>query len=80
MVEMLRVVGFAYTPQVLGIIPCLGPFVGLLWSLVAGFVAVRHCLDLDDISACLTIFVGFLLFLVGFAPLGVFMGGLFWFL
>jgi len=78
--EMLRVIGFAFAPQALGIIPCLGPFVGLLWSLIAGFVAVRHCLELDDTSACLTIFVGFLLYLAGFAPLGMFMGGFFWFL
>ncbi|HEX6385775.1 MAG TPA: YIP1 family protein, partial [Anaerolineae bacterium] len=32
--EMLRVIGFAYAPQVLGIIPCIGTIIGFIWSLV----------------------------------------------
>ncbi|HIC94561.1 MAG TPA: hypothetical protein EYP09_09985, partial [Anaerolineae bacterium] len=48
--EMLRTIGFAYTPNVLGIasfIPCVGWLVALagsIWALVAGVVAVRQAL------------------------------------
>jgi hypothetical protein len=77
--EMLRVIGFAYAPQMLGIIPCFGGPVGWAWSLIAGFIAVRQGLDLDDTNACLTIIVGFFIYLIGFAILGRFVGGFFWF-
>jgi hypothetical protein len=69
--EMLRVVGFAYAPQVLSIIPCFGWVVGSVWSLVAGFVAVRQGLDLDNTNACLTVFVGFFAYAAGFFILGI---------
>jgi hypothetical protein len=69
--EMLRVIGFAYAPQVLGIIPCLGWIVGWVWSLLAGFIAVRQGLDLDNTNACLTIFIGFILYVIGYAILGM---------
>lgn len=61
--EMLRVIGFAYAPQMLGIIPCLGWFVGAIWSLVAGFVAVRQGLDLDNGKTLVTILVGFVAYI-----------------
>src|SRR5690606_11855663 len=48
--EMLRVIGFAYAPQILGIIPCIGAIIGFIWTLIAGFIAVRQGLDLDKIS------------------------------
>ena len=57
--EMLRVIGFAYAPQMLGIIPCIGGLIGAVWTLIAGFVAVRQGLDLDNTKAFLTILVGF---------------------
>jgi hypothetical protein len=63
--EMLRVIGFAYAPQILGIIPCCGWFVGLIWSLAAGFIAVRQGLDLDNTNAFLTVVVGFFVYLIG---------------
>lgn len=69
--EMLRVIGFAFAPQILGIIPCCGWFVGLIWSLVAVFIAVRQGLDLDNTNAFLTIVVGFFVSLIGFAILGL---------
>jgi hypothetical protein len=63
--EMLRVVGFAYTPQILGIIPWLGvPFIASLWSLIAGFIAVRQGLDLDNMKAALTVILGILPYLI----------------
>lgn len=57
--EMLRVIGFAYAPQLLGIIPCLGAVVGGIWSLIAGFIAVRQGLDFDNRNAFFTIVTGF---------------------
>lgn len=60
--EMLRVIGFAYAPQVLGIVPCLGWLVGAIWSLVAGFVAVRQGLDLDNGKALVTVIFGFIVY------------------
>jgi hypothetical protein len=74
--EMLRVIGFAYSPQILGIIPCIGWVVGAVWSLIAGFIAVRQGLDLDNTKALLTIAVGFLVYVVGQIILNTFVGGL----
>lgn len=54
--EMLRVLGFARIPGVLSIVPCLG-FIGWLWSLYLGFVAVREGLDIDGGKALLTILI-----------------------
>jgi hypothetical protein len=67
--EMLRVIGFAFAPQILAIVPCIGGLVGAIWSLVAGFIAVRQGLDLDDLRAALTIFIGFLIYFLGRAVL-----------
>jgi hypothetical protein len=63
--EMLRVIGFAFAPQILSIVPCIGGLVGAIWSLVAGFIAVRQGLDLDDLRAALTIAIGFLVYILG---------------
>lgn len=42
--EMLRVLGFAQAPRVIGVIPFLGP-VAAVWVLVASVVAIREGLD-----------------------------------
>ncbi len=60
--EMLRVIGFAYAPQLLGIIPCFGRLVGALWTLAAAFVAIRQGLDLSNGKTALTILVGFVVY------------------
>jgi hypothetical protein len=75
--EMLRVIGFAQAPQMLGIIPCIGPILGLIWSVIAGFIAVRQGLDLDDTNACLTIIIGFIIYADGYFFLALFIGGTF---
>lgn len=62
--EMLRVIGFAFAPQLLGIIPCVGAIVGAIWSLVAGFFAVRQGLDLDNTRALFTIGVGLVAYVI----------------
>ena len=69
--EMLRVIGFAYAPQVLAIIPCCGSIVGGIWSLIAGFIAIRQGLDLDNTNACLTVIVGFVIYMIGFVILSL---------
>ena len=73
--EMLRVIGFAYAPQMLGIIPCIGGIVGAIWSLIAGFIAVRQGLDLDNMKAFLTILVGFAFYIAGSIIIGLVVGG-----
>jgi hypothetical protein len=73
--EMLRVVGFAYTPQLLGIIPCIGGIVGAIWSLIAGFIAIRQGLDLDNTKAFLTIVVGFIAYIIIQGILNAILGG-----
>jgi hypothetical protein len=62
--EMLRVIGFAYAPQVLSIIPCIGGVAGAVWTLAAGFVAVRQGLELDNLKAAITIVLGFVCYLI----------------
>src|SRR5512143_131238 len=56
--QMLRVIGFAYLPMLLSIIPCVGGVIGIIWAIAAGFIAVRQGLDLDDIKSLLTVVVG----------------------
>lgn len=57
--EMLRTTGYAYAPQLLGIIPFLG-FVGMLWSLVAIIVGMRQAAEMTTGQAVLTVVIGFL--------------------
>jgi hypothetical protein len=56
--QMLRVIGFAQAPGILAIIPICGSFVGWIWSIACGFIAVRQGLDLDNGKALLTIIIG----------------------
>ncbi len=74
--EMLRVIGFAYAPQFISIIPCIGWIVGLIWTLAAGFVAVRQGLDLDNMKAFFTIVIGFIVVAIGYALIGIVLGGI----
>ena len=59
--EMLRTLGFATTPYVLGalqFIPCLGFLAwlgGAVWMLIAGVIAVREALDFDTGKAIITV-------------------------
>jgi hypothetical protein len=79
---MLRVLGFAYAPRMLGIIPCVGDIIGAIWSLIAGYFAVREGHDLDDSGTIITILIGWILTLViralisAIAGVG-FLGGIF---
>lgn len=60
--EMLRVIGFAYSPLLLSIIPCVGGIIGLIWAIAAGFVAVRQGLDLDNGKTFFTVVTGALFY------------------
>ena len=64
--ELLRVLGYASAPQLLGLlgfIPCIGWLIalaGAIWALVAGFYGVREALDLDTTETLITVFLGWL--------------------
>src|SRR4030065_1924376 len=62
--EMLRVIGFAYLPMLLSIIPCIGGVIGILWTIAAGFIAIRQGLDLDNSKAFLTVLIGAVFYIV----------------
>jgi len=69
--ELLRTLGYASAPRVLGIlsfIPCVGWLVALagwVWSLVTAVVAVRQALDFDDtVNAIITVVIGWVIILV----------------
>lgn len=61
--EMVRVIGFAYAPLAIGVIPWLG-FVGALWSLVAAVIAVREGMDFSTGRAVATMAAGWGLWLL----------------
>lgn len=58
--EMLRVLGFAQAPGILGIIPVCGSFVGWIWTLACTFIAIRQGLDLDNGKAAMTAVIAFI--------------------
>ncbi len=60
--EMLRVLGFAQAPRVIGVIPFLGP-VAAVWALVASVVAIREGLDFDTPRAIGTAIGGWLVWI-----------------
>jgi hypothetical protein len=62
--QMLRVIGFAYTPMILSIIPCVGGLIGIVWAIAAGFIAIRQGLDLDDTKAFFTVVLGALAYIL----------------
>jgi ABC-type amino acid transport system permease subunit len=69
--ELLRTLGYASSPRVLGIlgfIPCVGWLVALasaIWALVAAVVAVRQALDFDDtVKAIITVLIGWVIILI----------------
>ena len=62
--QMLRVIGFAYSPMVLSIIPCIGGIIGIIWTIAAGFIAIRQGLDLDDMKSFLTVVVGAFFYII----------------
>ncbi len=74
--EMLRVLGFASSPLIIGVIPFLG-FVAAVWALVAAVVAIREGLDFGTGPAIGTLLLGWLGWVVATFVLGAVFGGLF---
>ncbi|MGI5835134.1 MAG: Yip1 family protein [Chloroflexota bacterium] len=80
--ELLRTLGFAYTPNILGFfsfIPCVGPlitFAGSIWALVAGVVAVRQALDFDTGKAIITVVIGWIAVFIVTVVFSLIAGGL----
>ncbi|NIV40183.1 MAG: hypothetical protein GWN58_65500 [Anaerolineae bacterium] len=68
--EMLRVLGYASAPFLLGLlsfIPCIGwifPWLGGLLALVAGVIAVREAMDFDTSNAIITVIIGWIIVIV----------------
>jgi len=58
--KMMRVLGYAQAPGILGVIPVCGAFVGWLWTLACTFIAIREGLELDSGKAILTAIVAFI--------------------
>jgi hypothetical protein len=79
--QLLRTLGFANTPgllRVFAFIPVLGgiiAFVGSVWSLVAGVIAVRQALDFSTWRAIGTCIVGWILYVLLVMLVGVLVGG-----
>jgi hypothetical protein len=68
--ELLRTLGFAYSPgvlAVLGILPFLGwaifPVIGI-WTLIAGVIAIRQALDFSTGKAVMTAVLGFIPYVI----------------
>jgi hypothetical protein len=78
--EMLRTLGYAYTPQLLGLlqfIPCVGwvfSVAGLVLSLIAAVVAIRQALDFDTRKAVITAIIGWVIIFIINAIVGVVLG------
>ncbi len=78
--EMLRTLGYAYTPNILGFfsfIPCAGmliAFLGGIWALVAGVIAVREALDFDTTKAIITVIIGWIVMIILMAIVGGIVG------
>ncbi len=74
--ELLRTLGFASSPRVLlvlGIIPVLGFFIGLvvfIWTLITTVIAIRQALDFDTGRAIGTAVVSWLALLVVYIVVG----------
>jgi len=64
--ELLRVLGYASGPRILGFlffIPCLGGILNLggsIWALVAVFFGVQEALDLDTTETLVSVVLGWL--------------------
>ena len=74
--ELLRALGFAQSPGLLGILaflPLLGGlirFAIVIWVLIAGIIAIRQALDFSTGKAILTAVIGWLALAIPMALLG----------
>jgi hypothetical protein len=79
--EMMRVLGYANAPNLLGVfgfIPCVGwiiALLGALLSFVAGFMAVREAMEFDTGSAIVTVVISWVISIVISFGIGLLVGG-----
>ncbi len=71
---MARVIGYAYAPQLLGIIPCIGTIIGAIWSLVASVIGIQEALDFDLGKAIITVIIGWVIILIISSIIGTIFG------
>jgi hypothetical protein len=78
--EMMRVLGFASAPRLLGIfsiIPCLGSIAALagwILSLIAGVIAIREAMEFDTGKAIITVVISWVIALVISLIIGAILG------
>jgi hypothetical protein len=78
--EMLRVLGYASAPRLLGLlgfIPCVGwllSLAGWILSLIAGFIAVREAMELDTGKAVITVLISWVIAFVVSLIFGAILG------
>jgi len=80
--EMLRVLGYANAPRLLGLlgfIPCIGwlfALAGWVLSLIAGVIAIREAMEFETSDAIITSLISFMLFIVASAVIGIVFAGI----
>jgi hypothetical protein len=78
--EMMRVLGFASAPRLLGIfgiIPCLGwiaSLAGWILSLIAGVIAIREAMEFDTGNAIITVVISWVIALAVSLIIGAILG------
>jgi hypothetical protein len=70
--EMRRVIGFAYAPLAIGIVPWLG-FIGAAWVLLAAVVAIREGMDFSTKRSVATMITGWGAWIVTTLAINVFL-------
>jgi hypothetical protein len=79
--EMMRVLGFASAPQLLGVfafIPCVGAiasFVGTILAAIAGVFAIREAMEFDTGKAIITVLISWVIVTVITLGVGLLVGG-----
>ncbi len=81
--QMLRVLGYANAPRILGVlvvIPCVGwlaGLAGLVLSLVAGVMAIKEALDVELGTSIAVVVVGAIAMAIFWAIVGLIIGAIF---
>jgi len=72
--EVLRALGFATTPRILGAIPLIGWLLALVLGIIAWVQALRACLDLSTGKAILVAIISFAVYICVAVVLAVVFG------
>jgi hypothetical protein len=71
--EMRRVIGFAYAPLAVGVVPWLG-FIGAAWVLLAAVVAIREGMDFSTKRSVATMITGWGVWMVTTLAINIALG------